>query len=124
MPAQSSLSEEDISKLRSAVPKSGNNILYATLARIYFAHPQPNRWSYGGLQGALAFVKDVSTDLFSFRLVDLDGTRGVIWRHELYDGFEYFLDRPFFHSFPGDVSYVVCYSGPWCPQSCLYRRNA
>ena len=113
MPAQSSLSEEDISKLRSAIPKSGNNILYATLARIYFAHPQPNRWSYGGLQGALAFVKDISTDLFSFRLVDLDGTRGVIWRHELYDGFDYFLDRPFFHSFPGDVSYVCASFRTW-----------
>jgi hypothetical protein len=38
-----------------------------------------------------------------FRLVDLDGTRGVIWEHELYQNFDYFQDRPYFHSFPGDV---------------------
>jgi Wiskott-Aldrich syndrome protein len=33
----------------------------------------------------------------------LDGTRGVIWEHELYQNFDYFQDRPYFHSFPGDV---------------------
>jgi len=104
MPAQSTLDTDDISKLRSAIPKPSNNILYATLARIYFAYPQPNRWSYGGLQGALAFVRDTTTNLYSFKLVDLNGTRGVVWTHELYDGFEYFLDRPFLHSFAGDVS--------------------
>jgi len=56
-------------------------------------------------------VKDVSTNMFSFRLVDLDGTRGVIWRHDLYEGFQYFSDRPFFHSFSGDecmVGFVFC----------------
>lgn len=45
-------------------------------------------------------------------MVDLVGTRGVIWEHELWERFEYFQDRPYFHSFPGDVSLssVVCWS--------------
>jgi hypothetical protein len=71
---------------------------------VYFAHPQPNRWSYGGLQGALAFVKDTKTNYFSFKLMDLNGLKGIIWEHALYEGFEYVEDKPFFHSFAGDVS--------------------
>ena len=42
--------------------------------------------------------------MHNFQLVDLTGTRGIIWEHELYEEFEYFQDRPFFHSFAGDVS--------------------
>jgi len=37
-------------------------------------------------------------------MVDLDGTRGVIWEHELYDGLVLNQDRTFFLSFEGDVS--------------------
>ncbi|KAH7922551.1 WH1-domain-containing protein, partial [Leucogyrophana mollusca] len=102
MPAQSALSADEKSKVKSAIPPSGNKILTATAARIYYAHPQPNKWSYGGLEGALAFVRDTARDAFVLKLVDMMGTRGVIWEHELYDGFEYFQDRPFFHSFAGD----------------------
>jgi hypothetical protein len=104
MPAQSTLSADDKSKVKSAIPNSSNKIITAALARVYFAHPQPNKWSYGGLQGALAFARDNSVGSLYLRLVDLNGTRGVIWEHEIYEGFEYYQDRPFFHSFPGDVS--------------------
>ena len=39
-----------------------------------------------------------------FQLVDLSSdTRGIIWEHELYEGFEYFQDGPF-HTFAEDVS--------------------
>lgn len=75
----------------------------ATVARIYYAHPDPNKWSYSGEQGGLAFVKDKQTNSLYFRLVDLQGTRGVVWEHELYEGFSLNDDRPFFHSFAGDV---------------------
>lgn len=37
----------------------------------------------------------------------MSGTRGVIWEHQLYEGFEYFQDRPYFHSFAGDVSSIT-----------------
>ena len=104
MPSVSTLSEEEKTKVKNAIPKSSNKIQTAALGRIYYAHPNPNEWSYSGLQGALAFAKDNTKGAYYFRLVDLQGTRGVIWEHELYDGFEYFQDRPFFHSFAGDVS--------------------
>jgi neural Wiskott-Aldrich syndrome protein len=103
MPAQSLLSKEEKNKITSSIPKPSNKIFTATLARVYYAYPNPNDWSYAGLQGGMAFIKDANGTLL-FKLVDIDGTRGVIWEHELYDGIEYFQDRPYFHSFAGDVS--------------------
>ncbi|KAF5392318.1 hypothetical protein D9757_001400 [Collybiopsis confluens] len=104
MPSQSALSAADKSLIKSSIPVSPatNKIFYATLARIYFAYPDPNSWSYGGLQGALVFCRDNVSGVRSFQMVDLSGSRGVIWEHELYDGFEYNADRAFFHSFAGD----------------------
>lgn len=104
MPAQTTLSTDDKSKIHNAIPKTSNKIFFGALARIYYAYPDPNEWSYAGLQGALTYVKDNTRDAQYFRLVDLVGTRGVIWEHELYNGLEYNQDRPFFHSFSGDVS--------------------
>jgi neural Wiskott-Aldrich syndrome protein len=106
MPSQSTLSSDDKNRVKSAVSASSFKIHTAALARIYFAYPDPSRWSYGGLQGALAFVYDKQKSIFSVKMVDLAGTRGVIWEHELYEGFEYFSDRPYFQSFAGDVSQV------------------
>lgn len=103
MPSKS-LTPEEKAKVTSAIPSSSNKIFAAVPARIYFAHPQRDKWSYSGLQGALALTYDKSKDAFIFKLVDFIGTRDVIWQHELYDQFEYYKDRPFFHSFAGDVS--------------------
>ena len=80
-----------------------SKIINATIVRIYYAYPDPSQWSYSGEQGGLALAKDKATGLYYLRLVDLQGTRGVVWEHELYDGFTLNADRPFFHSFPGDV---------------------
>ncbi|KIJ62262.1 hypothetical protein HYDPIDRAFT_30526, partial [Hydnomerulius pinastri MD-312] len=99
MPSQSSLSADEKNLVKKALP---DKVLTAVPGRVYFAHPQPTKWSYGGLQGALAFSRDESKGAFFLKLVDLTGSRGVIWQHELYDGFEYFQDRPYFHSFAGD----------------------
>jgi hypothetical protein len=106
MPSQSTLTPEEKGKVKAAIPKPSNKILCACFSRLYFAHPQPDQWSYGGLQGALALTYDSSKEAYFFRMVDLDGTRGVIWEHELYEDFEYFQDRAWFHSFAGDVSSV------------------
>ena len=106
MPAQSTLSADEKAKVKSAVVTSANKIFGATLARIYYAYPQPNKWSYSGLQGALALAKDHNRGAHVFKLVDLAGSGGVVWEHEMYEGFEYFQDRPFFYSFPGDVSRI------------------
>ena len=104
MPSQSILTKEEKDKVKAAVPSSSFKVQTAALARIYYAYPNPKEWSYTGLQGAIAFVHDSSRNAPYFRMVDLDGTRGITWEHECYDGFELFQDRPYFHSFAGDVS--------------------
>lgn len=98
------LTAEQKEKIKAAISSSSSKILFATLARIYYAYPQPNKWTYTGFQGGLAIVQDASGKFMTFKMVDLDGKRGVIWEHELYEGFEYTQDRGTFHSFPGDVS--------------------
>ncbi|PPR07859.1 hypothetical protein CVT24_005596, partial [Panaeolus cyanescens] len=102
MPSQSTLNAEEKAKVKSAIPNTANKIHYAAFGRIYYAYPQPRKWSYAGLQGALVFCTSLLDNSFYFRMVDLDGTRGIIWQHELYDGIEFNQDRPFFHSFEGD----------------------
>jgi neural Wiskott-Aldrich syndrome protein len=103
MPTYSTISSDDKARIKAAVPSTNNKILTATLTRVYYAHPDPNSWAYAGLQGALVLTMDKNTNGFGFKLVDLQGTRGVIWEHEIWEPFEYHLDRPFFHSFSGDV---------------------
>jgi hypothetical protein len=111
MPAKSTLTEEEKNKVRSALPTPTYKIHTAALARLYYAHPNPHEWAYSGLQGALVLAKDGARGgALSLALVDLNGTRGAVWSHELYAGFEYFQDRPFFHSFPGDVRAAVVYA--------------
>ena len=102
MPPQYTLNTEEKDRVKAAIPTPPNKIFYACLARIYYAYPDPEKWSYAGLQGALAFVKDAQ-GILHFKMVDLEGTRGVIWEHEIYKDMEYNPDRAFFHSFPGDV---------------------
>ncbi|KAF8901157.1 hypothetical protein CPB84DRAFT_1679887 [Gymnopilus junonius] len=101
MPSQSTLSADEKAKVKGAI-SSSNKIHYAAMARIYYAYPQPEKWSYSGLQGALVISYENNSNSFHFKMVDLDGTRGVIWDHELYRGLELNQDRSFFLSFAGD----------------------
>ncbi|KAI0700298.1 hypothetical protein BC835DRAFT_1451484 [Cytidiella melzeri] len=102
MPTSSAISSDDKAKIKAAIPNSTNKILTAAVARIYYAYPDPRQWSYSGLQGALALAKDSSRGAHVFKLVDIMGTGGIVWEHELYEGLEYNQDRPFFYSFSGD----------------------
>lgn len=100
----------------STVP---NQIYTATVCRLYEAANQ--KWHYLGT-GAMAFMKDTRRrDSFFMRFVDLKVKRlwfvcveelihsisqagRVIWEQELYNGFQYSQDRPFFHTFSTDVN--------------------
>ena len=101
MPA---LTPEEKNKVKNAIPENSNKTFCAAPARIYYAHPDPHKWSYAGLEGALVLTQEHSQNTLLLKLVDVDGTRGVIWEHELYSDFELYHDNSFFHSFPGDVS--------------------
>ncbi|KAI9313414.1 hypothetical protein BX666DRAFT_684680 [Dichotomocladium elegans] len=86
MPSATILSEEDKQLVRNAVPTS--KITTAAVARLFVASPDPNRWSYSNVWGAAAFY--------------LENQRGVLWEQELYEGFDYTNDKPFFHTFETD----------------------
>ena len=103
MPAQSFLDAEERTKVKSTLNLRGYKVLHAALARVYYAYPQPDGWSYTGLQGAITLVKDESKTTYGFKMVDLEGTGGIIWQHELREGLDYNLDWALFHSFKGDV---------------------
>ncbi|KAJ3500974.1 hypothetical protein NLJ89_g9550 [Agrocybe chaxingu] len=106
MPSTSTLSDDEKAKIKSAIPTPKNKVHFGALARIYYAYPQPTKWSYAGLQGALVFSQSNQDNSFHFQMVDLDGTRGVIWDHELYEGLEFNQDRAFFLSFAGDACMI------------------
>jgi hypothetical protein len=100
MPSPSTITDDHRKKIKAVVP---TKILAASLARIYYSYPQPNKWCYTGLQGALVFTLDGT---YQFKLVDMEGTKGILWQHELYENLEYNSENSFFHSFEGDVSCV------------------
>ncbi|GAB1528435.1 hypothetical protein RhiTH_011629 [Rhizoctonia solani] len=102
MPSASTITASEKATVKQHLPSSTTKIHTATVARVYYAHPNPNEWSYSGIQGALAFVSDKVRGGFWWRVVDLQGTRGIIWEHEVYEPILYTQDRPFFHSFAGD----------------------
>ena len=93
------LTTPDKEKIKRVIPKANNKIIDATVARLYIAYPDPTRWVYTGLMGAIALVDDLVGHTFFLKLVDITGHRGVIWDQELYVNFEYNQDRKFFHTF-------------------------
>ncbi|KAH7061739.1 hypothetical protein BKA62DRAFT_596751, partial [Auriculariales sp. MPI-PUGE-AT-0066] len=115
MPARTTLTSDEKSKVKATLTNNGTaKIATAASVRIYYAYPSPATWSYTGLEGALALVRDTIKGGHWFRLVDLLGTRGVLWEHELYEGFEFNKDAPFLYSFDGDrcmIGFVFADSG-------------
>lgn len=77
MPAASTISTSDKERIKATFPSSTSKILTATLARVYYAHPSPNDWSYTGLQGAMTLVSDKIKGGFWLRLVDLSVSRAL-----------------------------------------------
>ncbi|KAF9102853.1 hypothetical protein BGX29_004121 [Mortierella sp. GBA35] len=100
MPSVTLHNPEDKAAIKRALPTATQKIITATVARLYVAYPDPNSWTYSGIMGGLALVQTKTT--FLFRIVDLMGSRGVIWEQELYENFEYTQERSFFHTFAID----------------------
>ncbi|KAI7880394.1 WH1-domain-containing protein [Lichtheimia hyalospora FSU 10163] len=101
MPSVTLPTAQDKNIVRKALPTS--KILTAAVARLYVASPDPTRWSYSNVWGAAAFCKDRSkNDSFFIRLIDIENHKGVLWEQELFEGFEYVNDKPFFHTFETD----------------------
>jgi hypothetical protein len=104
MPSTSTLTSSEKSLIKKSLPLlSGEKIHSAAIARVYYAFPSPSKWSYSGLSGALVFGWGPQGGWL--KLVDLAGTRGVIWEHRVVEEMPYYQDRTFFHTFPSDVRF-------------------
>ncbi|KAI1779371.1 hypothetical protein F4818DRAFT_248308 [Hypoxylon cercidicola] len=94
------LSEEDKETVRRVVPKQTNKIQAVAVAKLYVAYPNPARWTYTGLQGAIVLANDLVGNTYWLKLVDVSpAARGVIWDQEIFDNWSYNQDRTFFHTF-------------------------
>ncbi|KNG80737.1 putative actin associated protein Wsp1, partial [Aspergillus nomiae NRRL 13137] len=105
------LSDADKETVKRTVPKPANKIHAVAVAQLYVAYPDPQKWTYTGLQGAVVLANDLVGRTFWLKLVDVSiaddsvhsepqpSGRGVIWDQEIYDNFPYNQDRTFFHTF-------------------------
>ncbi|GAA5826668.1 hypothetical protein JCM11251_002846 [Rhodosporidiobolus azoricus] len=99
--SKSTLTSSEKSLIKKSAPTaSGDKIHAAAICRIYYAFPDPAKWSFSGLSGALVFGWGSNGGWL--KLVDLAGTRGVIWQHGVVEDMAYYQDRTFFHTFPSD----------------------
>lgn len=106
MPSHITLDANENAKVENAIPTSSNSnrVYHSAHARIYYDYTGTKKWSYSGLQGALVFVVNASSNTPHFKMVDLDGTGGVIWAYELHDEvvLEQEKNATFFLSFESD----------------------
>ncbi|KAL2830247.1 hypothetical protein BDW59DRAFT_141299 [Aspergillus cavernicola] len=97
------LTDADKETVKRNVPKPANKIHAVAVARLYVAYPDPHRWTYTGLQGALVLANDLVGRTFWLKLVDISPAgKGVLWDQEIYENFQYNQDRTFFHTFELD----------------------
>ncbi|KAK3673174.1 hypothetical protein LTR78_007014 [Recurvomyces mirabilis] len=99
------LSDDDKQTVKRTVPKATNKIHAVAVAKLYISLPQTPHptWQPTNLQGALVLANDLVGNTFWLKLVDVSpANRGVIWDQEIYDSFQWFQDRTFFHSFEGE----------------------
>ncbi|KAJ2628485.1 hypothetical protein H4R22_003858 [Coemansia sp. RSA 1290] len=103
MPTASLLSSEEKSAIKAAQPSSKHKILAAAIARVFAARPG-EKWRYTNRFGGLVLVKDAHNKASFLRLINLGGVSGssLLWEQELYEGFEFTEQRPFFYTVVGD----------------------
>ncbi|KAJ2744906.1 hypothetical protein GGI20_002598 [Coemansia sp. BCRC 34301] len=103
MPAVSLLSAEDKATIKAAQPSSKHKILSAAIARLFVALPGRPAWSYTHRYGGLVLVKDAHNRASFLRIINLAGAGNrILWEQELYEGFDFAEQRPFFYTVTGD----------------------
>lgn len=65
------LSDADKETVKRTVPKPANKIFAVGVARLYVAYPNPQKWTYTGLQGAAVLCNDLVGHTFWIKLVDV-----------------------------------------------------
>ena len=69
MPSLLTASDEET--VRRTVPSSANKIQAVGVARLYVAYPDPQLWTYTGLQGAAVLTNDLVGNTFWIKMVDI-----------------------------------------------------
>ncbi|POY74203.1 hypothetical protein BMF94_2777 [Rhodotorula taiwanensis] len=101
MPSTSTLTSAEKSAVKKYAPTAHHDKIHAAaIGRVYYAYPDPAKWSYSGIAGAVVFGWGDNGGWI--KVVDLAGTRGVIWQHAVVQDMPYYQDRTFFHTFPSD----------------------
>ena len=99
MPSTSSLTSHEKALVKKYAPTAHKDKIHAAaIGRVYYAYPDPAKWSYSGIAGAVTFGWGANGGWI--KVVDLAGTRGVIWQHALLADMPYYQDRTFFHTSP------------------------
>ncbi|KAH0424556.1 WH1 domain-containing protein [Colletotrichum camelliae] len=94
------LSDDDKETVKRFVPKQTNKIQAVAVARLYVAYPNPAKWTYTGVQGAIVLSNDLVGNTYWLKMVDISSAnRGVIWDQEIFESWSYNQDRTYFHSF-------------------------
>jgi hypothetical protein len=71
------LSDDDKETVRRMVPKASNKIQAVAVARLYIAYPNPSKWTYTGLQGAVVLCNDLIGNTYWLKLVDISVSKPV-----------------------------------------------
>lgn len=69
------LSDADKEIVKRFVPKQNNKIQAVAVARLYVAHPDPAKWTYTGLQGAVVLANDLVGNTYWLKMVDISVSR-------------------------------------------------
>lgn len=65
------LNDADKETVKRFVPKQTNKIQAVAVARLYVAHPDPTRWNFTGLQGAVVLANDLVGNTYWLKMVDI-----------------------------------------------------
>ena len=72
------LSEGDQETVKRTVPKPANKIHAVAVARLYIAHPNKQKWTYTGLQGAAVLANDLVGNTYWIKLVDISVKSSIL----------------------------------------------
>lgn len=65
------LNDADKETVKRFVPKQNNKIQAVAVARLYVAYPDPSKWTYTGLQGAVVLANDLVGNTYWLKMVDI-----------------------------------------------------
>jgi len=69
--APSTLNTADREQVKRVVPSASNKVVAEAVARLYVNYPDPNKWNYTGISGALVLANDLVGKTYFFKIVDV-----------------------------------------------------